>query len=103
MIVWGGINAGSAIYLHTGGRYTPATDTWNPTNDAPGEVPEGRILHTAVWTGSEMIVWGGAPIQGSKLNTGGHYNPAGDSGSTTGTGTGLPAAGTESSARVLGV
>jgi hypothetical protein len=32
-------------------------DTWTPTNLTGA--PDGRVLHTAVWTGSEMIVWGG--------------------------------------------
>src|SRR5438034_4538077 len=31
-------------------------DTWTPTTGQP----EGRVEHTSVWTGSEMIVWGGA-------------------------------------------
>ena len=33
--------------------------------------------HTAVWTGSEMIVWGG--FDGGYLNDGGRYNPAANS------------------------
>src|SRR5262245_45453680 len=45
-------------------------DMWTPTNSAGR--PNGRIEHTAVWTGSEMIVWGG--YDGSYLNTGGRYN-----------------------------
>lgn len=36
-----------------------------------------RIGHTAVWTGSEMIIWGGAD-GGAAFNTGGRYNPATD-------------------------
>ena len=32
-------------------------------------------MHTAVWTGSEMIVWGGYGGS-SYLNDGGRYNPA---------------------------
>jgi hypothetical protein len=38
--------------------------------------PHAREDHTAVWTGSEMIVWGGTYIVGSNLfflNTGGRY------------------------------
>src|SRR5207302_8265920 len=31
-------------------------DTWIPTAGSP---PDARYNHTAVWTGSEMIVWGG--------------------------------------------
>ena len=46
--------------------------------------PTGRYLHTAVWTGSEMIVWGG--YDGSSyLNTGGRYNPGTDSWTATST------------------
>ena len=32
-------------------------DTWTPTSTT--NAPSGREYHTAVWTGSEMIVWGG--------------------------------------------
>ena len=32
-------------------------DTWTPTTLT--NAPAGRFAHTAVWTGSEMIVWGG--------------------------------------------
>ena len=32
-------------------------DTWTPTNLTGA--PDARVSHTAVWTGSEMIVWGG--------------------------------------------
>src|SRR5204863_1196966 len=34
--------------------------------------PIGRDQHTAVWTGSEMIIWGGYNVVGA-LNTGGRY------------------------------
>ena len=51
--------------------------------------PSARPLHTAVWTGSEMIVWGG--LDGSYLNTGGRYNPATDNWTATST-TDAPAA-----------
>ncbi len=37
----------------------------------------GRSMGTAVWTGTEMIVWGG--WNGSNLNTGARYNPTTDS------------------------
>ena len=55
----------------------PCTDdTWTVTSTT--NVPTGRIFHTAIWTGSEMIVWGG-----SSLNTGGRYNPNMDSWAAT--------------------
>ena len=55
MIVWGGYDSGD--YLNTGGRYNPSTDSWTATSTT--NAPAARYYHTAVWTGSEMIVWGG--------------------------------------------
>ncbi len=51
-------------------------DKWVPVsmNDAP----EAREDHRAVWTGTEMIVWGGKGTGGS-LITGGRYTPWSDS------------------------
>ena len=57
MIVWGGGNNGG--YLNSGGRYNPSTDSWIATSIT--DAPAARNFHTAVWTGTEMIVWGGAP------------------------------------------
>jgi N-acetylneuraminic acid mutarotase len=57
-------------------------DTWTPTSVT--DVPAGRTFHTAVWTGSEMIVWGGVDLSGY-LNTGGRYNPSTDSWTATST------------------
>src|SRR5438132_4632562 len=57
-------------------------DTWTATSTT--SAPAGRYLHTAVWTGTEMIVWGG--FNGSSfLNTGGRYNPGTDSWTATST------------------
>lgn len=74
MIVWGGVRfSPDQIYFNTGGRYDPARDAWValPTNG----VPTARVGHTAVWTGAEMIVWGGhMDIQ--YHNTGARFNPA---------------------------
>src|SRR5262245_32370732 len=47
-------------------------DTWTATRTV--HAPDPRRYHTAVWTGSEMIVWGGSGISGV-LDTGGRYNP----------------------------
>src|SRR5437660_12103365 len=54
-IVWGG-----CCYLNTGGRYNPGMDSWTATTTT--NAPTGRDLHTAVWTESEMIVWGGTGL-----------------------------------------
>ncbi len=73
MIVWGGFGERPSyfIYFNTGGRYNPNTDSWMPTSNTNS--PDGRENHTAVWTGDEMIVWGGDGY--GYLNTGGRYNP----------------------------
>src|SRR4030095_15366023 len=49
-------------------------DTWTPTSTT--NAPTGRGSHTAVWTGSEMIIWGGEGPGGILFNTGGRYNPS---------------------------
>ena len=62
-------------------------DTWEQHFFPPG----ARAYHEAVWTGAEMIVWGGSG-DGGHLNTGGRYNPSTDSWTATSTGAGVPAA-----------
>jgi len=57
-------------------------DTWSPTSQS---VPDARIHHTAVWTGSEMIVWGGQISSGPLVNTGGRYDPSTDTWTATST------------------
>lgn len=80
MIVWGGYNYNSSTYFNTGARYNPSTDTWTATStiSAPGI----REMHTAVWIGSEMIIWGGTSGTGA-LNDGSRYNPMADSWTAT--------------------
>jgi N-acetylneuraminic acid mutarotase len=84
MIVWGGyvfnyINED----LNTGGRYNPSTDSWTATSTT--NAPSVRELHTAVWTGSQMIVWGGTASNDFNLSTGARYDPGTDSWTATGT------------------
>jgi len=83
MIVWGGYDFSG--YFNTGGRYNPTMNSWTPTSTTNAPTP--RYLHTAVWTGSEMIVWGGgdAPGPGLHFNTGGKYNAATDTWTSTST------------------
>src|SRR5262249_21260410 len=58
-------------------------DNWTATSTT--NAPDGRSLHTPVWTGSERIVWGGIDSNFNNLNTGGRYNPSTDSWSATNT------------------
>lgn len=64
LIVWGGENGINTPQvqgrvLNDGGMFDPASpegiDPWEPI----GGIIEPRSFHTAVWTGSVMIVWGG--------------------------------------------
>jgi N-acetylneuraminic acid mutarotase len=74
MIVWGGyFNDGNDHFLNTGARYDPVSDSWAPTSLT--NVPTGRMRHTAVWSGDEMVVWGGQTDVNnqSATNTGGRY------------------------------
>ena len=66
MIVWGGDTASGQT--DTGSIYNPSTDTWSatPLTDAP----TGRNEHTAIWTGTEMIVWGGRTSSSTVTDTG---------------------------------
>src|SRR6266481_5730734 len=51
-------------------------DAWADT--ITSSAPTGRYAHTTVWTGSEMIVWGGFDGQMTFFDTGGRYNPSSD-------------------------
>ena len=69
--------------MPTGGRYNPSTDSWTGTGLT--NVPLGRIGHTQVWTGDEMMVWGGVDETFIATNTGGRYHPGTDSWTLTNT------------------
>ncbi len=65
LIVWGGSayeraplpDSGELLtFRDDGAAYDPAAGTWRAV--APAPVP-ARSGHTAVWTGTEVIVWGG--------------------------------------------
>jgi N-acetylneuraminic acid mutarotase len=72
MIVWGGLFGPPYVDFNTGGRYNPGIDSWIATSIANAPFP--RNSHTAVWTGSEMIVWGGYNFPDDLyFNTGGRY------------------------------
>lgn len=88
MIIWGGQS--SSASPATAGRYNPGTDTWQTVSSIPGDpmLPmEGTSL---VWSGTEMILWGGGDGP-SVSNAGYRYNPTTDSW-TTMTTTGAPEA-----------
>ncbi len=89
MIVWGGYDANSNLDTDTGGRYDPATDSWAPTSTIGA--PDPRDTHTAVWTGTKMVVWGGGNEVFVPKSSGGRYDPTANSWSPTSM-TGAPTA-----------
>jgi hypothetical protein len=74
MIVAGGLAWDPAlnqfVYTSQYGRYNPTTETWTVANGAPA-----AINQTAVWTGSNMLVWGGLGSTGL-VSGGTRYDPA---------------------------
>ena len=77
MVVWGGrTDSGGGVTSNRGSRYDPETDAWTPLSTSGA--PSRRADHTAVWTGSRMLVWGGHdPVIGYQ-NGGGRYDPVAD-------------------------
>ncbi len=88
MIVWGGenttftnngaiydyiSNSWSPTYSSNGGVYNPSTDSWETM--IPFIVSGPRQYFTTVWTGSEMIIWGGRFASPTPTNTGAKYTP----------------------------
>lgn len=80
MIIWGGIfvepTGWGAVITHfnSGGSYDPAANTWSAVSTVGA--PTGRYKHTAAWTGTRMVIWGGTEDNDGYLNTGGRYDPS---------------------------
>src|SRR5262249_51969311 len=58
LFVWGG-RGGDDQLLNDGARYDPTTDRWLPVSHegAPLDQTDASVI---VWTGLEVLVWGGA-------------------------------------------
>ncbi|MBI3449367.1 MAG: PxKF domain-containing protein [Acidobacteria bacterium] len=90
LVVWSGYSELTDRVI-TGGRYLPPSlDTWTATSIVGA--PQARTGQVAVWTGSEMVVWGGHGSAGERLETGGRYDPGPDSWTSTSTMGAPPAA-----------
>lgn len=82
LVVWGGSAAGGAAAGGDGGTwhpagagaaYDPATDRWEVLPPAP---VTARVGATAVWSGREVLVWGGAAGPDAFFADGAAYDPA---------------------------
>ncbi|MDB6004257.1 MAG: hypothetical protein JWR15_1244, partial [Prosthecobacter sp.] len=93
LLIWGGVVPAPAVgampatpaAINRGLRYNPTSGAWTPISTLGA--PQARYLHSAVWTGTQMIVWGGQTTavtsgaistQAAVLATGGIYTPATD-------------------------
>ncbi len=78
MIVFGGCSEEwkSDAAMDDGGRYDPTTDRWRPLSRA--RAPSPRFRHSAVWTGHEMIIFGGVATGFKVMNDGFAYDPVQD-------------------------
>ena len=78
MLVWGGYGSAcpsGTYYCDDGAEYDPVTNTWTPLPRSP---LAGRYKHSMVWTGTEMVVWGGygsASGTVQYLRDGARYDP----------------------------
>ena len=76
LVVWGGEGAsallgdGASLAINAGGTVPGA---WQPMSSVGA--PSARTQHTAVWTGTRVIVWGGTSSGGGALADGAAWNP----------------------------
>ncbi len=84
MLIWGGLGGFSSVPVNTGARFNVSSNRWFSTSTVGA--PRARAFHTAVWTGTEMIIYGGYDFTNlfapTFLNSLGRYNPATDTWST---------------------
>jgi hypothetical protein len=72
LLVWGGTKRGEPPETtNTGAAYNPDTDSWRPISNQGA--PSARHKPATVWTGEEMIVYGGNAGVDARA-----YNPATD-------------------------
>jgi N-acetylneuraminic acid mutarotase len=83
MLVWGGVMAtasafGSEALTNTGSVYDSDLNSWSRMTMT--NAPEARNRTPFVWTGTRLIVWGGAIVSpdGQPSGTGAIYDPVAD-------------------------
>ncbi len=75
MIVWGGYGGTCSGYACAdGAAFNPSTNTWTAL-PAPPPGFSGRYRHTMLWTGSEVVIWGGLGTSSSYLRDGARFDP----------------------------
>ena len=72
LVLWGGYTGYGGTFFNDGFTWNPDTDSW--TAMAPSPLSP-RANPGAVWTGREVIIWGGYDQGESPLGDGAAYNP----------------------------
>jgi hypothetical protein len=75
LLVWGGqtLRADSWTTPGHGVVFDPSSNRWSAL---PKSVLRGRSGHVAVWTGTQMLIWGGNVVApGGTVNDGAAYQP----------------------------
>ncbi len=77
VLVWGGFSGPPAVATTppNGEAYDPSTNRWSAMPTAP---LRGRANPVAAWTGTSLVVWGGADFRGQQATTytdGASYTP----------------------------
>ena len=76
LVAWGGLTAISRPLTkadEVGGMYDVVRDEWQSMS-TDGQ-PQWRFLHDLIWTGQEVLVWGGAGPDNGNLCDGGRFDP----------------------------
>ncbi len=80
MIVWGGqdaLKSASSNAYADGATFDPETGVWTAISAI--DAPQARYAHSAIWTGTKMIIWGGDNTFENSANGGAMYSPETDS------------------------
>jgi hypothetical protein len=68
LLVWGGATRDRRVHAD-GAAFDPATGRWRPLPPAPQAQQLDRRVAGAVWTGRELLVWGGiTPVAGDRAD-----------------------------------
>jgi|GEM_PF-1791172 hypothetical protein len=76
LVVWGGGTTYPNVVNAPGGRYDPIANEWTAVTTV-GQPAYRRNL-VSVWTGTEMIIWGGVASGVTYPSGGGRYDPVAD-------------------------
>lgn len=73
LMIFGGRTKRIQTFLNNVNTFNPISQTWQANQGKNS--PSPRQLHSSVWTGSSLIIWGGHGDGGKGLSDGGIYYP----------------------------